>query len=86
MPLYDFKCTACGKVTEKLVPSTVHVIVCGHHEESMLKVRAAHRLMGAPGGFRIDGAQGRMVLSPAQKRMIKEPVWESPDGSIESAH
>lgn len=28
MPLYDFKCEQCGKVVEKIVPSSVEQIPC----------------------------------------------------------
>ena len=50
MPLYDFRCKACGKIAEVLVKSfkeKVSCEECGHDTE---------RLVSRPGGFRLKGA------------------------------
>lgn len=49
MPLYDFKCTNCRKVTEKLVKSDVTNVECPNCGSS------ATRQLAAPGGFNLQG-------------------------------
>lgn len=77
MPVYDFLCLSCQSIQEKLTRWDVSSIRC----ESCGKM--AVRQLSAPGGIKVNG---RMALSQAQKRMIKEPIWEYPDGTVESAH
>lgn len=84
MPLYDYKCHFCGSEVESIQKSDVSEILCDspiHVAENELVLM--ERQLSAPGGIKVNG---RMVLSQSQMRMIKEPVWQYPDGSVESAN
>lgn len=84
MPTYDFKCSECGVVSEKIKPSTCTVIPCPEclldaDLEPRLHVGMAYRLLSAPAGIRMgDGRAQRKA------QRIQEPVWRYPDGHIES--
>ena len=49
MPLYDFRCTECRTVTEKIVKSDVTIIECPNCNS------IARRQLAAPGGFSLQG-------------------------------
>lgn len=90
MPLYDFKCEACGEVFEKIVPSSISVIPHFHpfnpDQPVSLAPTLAYRQLSAPGGIKANGANGGMVLSEAQMKKIKEPVYQdTKTGAVTSA-
>lgn len=87
MPLYDYKCSQCEVVTESLQPSSSEVIRCpscakdGPLVNGKFGIGIAYRQLSAPAGITVNG---RMVFSEKQMKKIKEPVWQYPDGSVES--
>ncbi len=78
MPRYDYKCSECHNITERIEHWSVKLISCPKCMGGL-----AEQQLSYPGGIKVDG---KMVLSEAQRKMIKEPVWEDPTtGAIESA-
>lgn len=73
MPLYDYKCDLCKRLTESIQKSDVQFIRCGKCD-----FMVAERQLSAPGGIRAHGAQGGMVLSEKERKKVTEPLWHDP--------
>jgi putative FmdB family regulatory protein len=85
MPIYDYKCSECGTVTEKIKPATCAAIQCPEclkdsEIEPRLHVGIAYRQLSTPAAFRFPD----MATLNKKRQRIKEPIWRYPDGHYES--
>lgn len=58
MPLFDFVCLDCGKISEILVAGTSEKTVCSHCDSQHLKkLMSAHSSMSGPSRGRMPGPE-----------------------------
>jgi putative FmdB family regulatory protein len=87
VPIYDYQCSKCHVITERIRPSTCEAIQCPACLEDCssapgLHVGIAYRMLSVPAGFRFPD----MLALNRKRQRIKEPVYRFPDGHAESVH